>query len=203
MLAALDHDLRSPITAMRLRVDMLEDTDSRQRLEICLDEIQSLVQAALALARGASTGEPRVAINLHDLLHGLVCDLIEAGGKATLDAPGNMSLMARPDSLKRALRNVAENAVRYGNTAIIRALSRQNYVQIEVEDNGPGIEVANRERVFEPFVRLETSRSRDTGGSGLGLSIARTIIEAHGGSIKLKEATAGGGTCAIVLLPVL
>ncbi|MCW1411239.1 ATP-binding protein [Rhizobium sp. 1AS11] len=202
MLAAIGHDLRSPITAMQLRVELLEDTESRERLEACLDEIQSLVQAALALARGASTDEPRVTVNLHDLLKELVGELVEAGGKATLAAPAEVSIMARSASLKRALRNIAENAVRYGGKADIRILRCQNHVRIEIEDDGPGIREADRERVFEPFVRLEISRSRNTGGSGLGLSIARTVIESHGGSVTLEQAPAGGSR-AVILWPAL
>ncbi len=201
MLAAIGHDLRSPVTAMRIRLEMLEDDESRQRLEACLDEIQSLVEAALALARGTAAGEPSAPVRLRDLLEEVVAELRESGGRAHLSAPEEITVTARPAGLKRAVRNIAENAVRYGDAARIALLGEGGAARIIIEDDGPGIPDADRERVFEPFVRLEESRCRDTGGSGLGLAIARAVIDSHGGSVVLEDAP-GGGTRATITLPV-
>ncbi|MEZ5936403.1 MAG: ATP-binding protein [Alphaproteobacteria bacterium] len=201
MLAAIGHDLRSPITAMRIRLEMLDDEESRQRLQVCVDEIQSLVEAALALARGASAEEPQSSVNLRSLLEEIIADLRENGAKASLTVSGQVTIAARPGALKRALRNLAENAIRYGREARISLNGDSHQARIEIEDKGPGIAKDDRERVFEPFVRLEASRSRDTGGAGLGLAIARTLIEAHRGSIVLEDG-AREGTRAVVTLPI-
>lgn len=201
MLAAIGHDLRSPITAMRVRLELVDDEESKQRLEACLDEIQSLVEAALALARGASTTEARVPVHLPDLLQEVAEQLSDNGGTVSVEVRDDVTVSARAGGLKRALRNIAENAVRYGGAAEVTLTRTAGRAHIEIADRGPGIPEADRVRVFEPFVRLETSRSRETGGAGLGLAIARAVIDSHGGSIRLA-AREGGGTTAVIELPL-
>ncbi|MEO0762360.1 MAG: ATP-binding protein, partial [Pseudomonadota bacterium] len=186
-LAAIGHDLRSPVTAMRLRVEMVEDDETRERLTNCLDEIQSLVEAALALSRGAGAEEPRAAHDLAALLADLVAEMGETGARATLEAPGPVMVEIRPAALRRALRNIAENAARYGEVARIALRPSTGRVEVVIDDDGPGIAPEDRARVFEPFVRLEASRSRDTGGAGLGLAIARAAIEGQDGTIALGQ----------------
>jgi signal transduction histidine kinase len=200
MLAAIGHDLRSPVTAMRLRLEMLDDEEARERIGASVDEIETLVEAALALARGGGADQPRETVDLATLLGEIVAGLHETGADVTLDAPDPVTVYAAPAALRRALRNVAENAVRYGDRARIRLRATPGTARIEIADDGPGIPPAERERVFEPFVRLETSRSRETGGSGLGLAIARAAIDGHGGTIAFTEAE-GGGACAVITLP--
>ncbi|MEL6265254.1 MAG: ATP-binding protein, partial [Pseudomonadota bacterium] len=199
-LAAIGHDLRSPVTAMRLRVEMVEDDETRERLTNCLDEIQSLVEAALALSRGAGAEEPRAAHDLAALLADLVAEMGETGARATLEAPGPVMVEIRPAALRRALRNIAENAARYGEVARIALRPSTGRVEVVIDDDGPGIAPEDRARVFEPFVRLEASRSRDTGGAGLGLAIARAAIEGQDGTIALGQAP-GGGLRVTVTLP--
>jgi signal transduction histidine kinase len=199
-LAAIGHDLRSPITAMRLRIEMVDDDETRERLSASVDEMQTLVEGALSLARGGGADEPTEIVDLRGLLEDLVARLTEAGAAAALDAPAAVAVPARPMALKRALRNLAENAARYGGAARIALTPQDGAALIAVEDDGPGVPPEDRERVFEPFVRLEGSRSRDTGGAGLGLAIARAAIEGMGGAVWL-EAAAGGGTRAVVTLP--
>ena len=195
MLAAIGHDLRSPITAMRIRLEMLDDEESRQRLQACVDEIQSLVEAALALARGASAEEPEAAVELRSLLEEIAAELCENGSRASVAASEQVTMAARPVALKRALRNLAENAIRYGQEARITLAGDSRRVLIEIEDKGPGIPPEDRERVFEPFVRLEASRSRDTGGAGLGLAIARAVIDLPRRQHRSRRGHGRGNPC--------
>lgn len=199
MLAALGHDLRSPITAMRLRLEMVDDEETRERMGNCLDEMQTLVESALALARGAGTAEPVVRVDLGRMLGQLVDELREAGGDANASIADDAIVEARQASLKRAVRNIAENAMRYGGQARITLQRRDGRARIVIEDNGPGIPIYERKRVFEPFVRLEASRSRDTGGSGLGLAISKTVIESNGGSLTAEDGCNGGARFVVEL----
>lgn len=199
MLAALGHDLRSPITAMRLRLEMVDDEETRERMGNCLDEMQTLVESALALARGAGTAEPVVRVDLGWMLGQLVGELREAGGDASLSIARDFIIHGRQASLKRALRNIADNAIRYGGEARITLLGTDDMAQILIEDAGPGVPAHERERIFEPFVRLEGSRSRDTGGSGLGLAIAKMVIESHGGSLMVEDQNNSGARFAVGL----
>ena len=163
-LAAIGHDLRSPITAMRLRLELVDDDETRERLAVCLDEIQALVEAALALARGDGASEPLVATDLAALLVALAEEMQEAGQSVTLTSAAPLTAMVRPAALKRALRNIAENAVRYGGAARLSLTAARDRAVIAVEDDGPGIAPEDRERVFEPFVRLESvALARDRG----------------------------------------
>lgn len=201
MLAALGHDLLSPITAMRLRLEMVDDEETRERIGNCLEEMQTLVESALALARGAATAEPVCPVDLGQMLAQLVGELREAGGNARLSGVRELVVQGRQASLKRALRNIADNAIRYGEEARITLEGKGDMAQIIVEDNGPGVPAHERERIFEPFVRLESSRSRDTGGSGLGLAIAKMAIESHGGYLT-AEGACNGGSRFVVGLPL-
>jgi signal transduction histidine kinase len=200
-LAAIGHDLRSPITAMRLRIEMVDDSETRDRLTASVDEIQTLVEGALALSRGAGAEEPVETVDLRGLLQDLAAELAEAGGAVSLDAPEPLAAAARPMALKRALRNLAENAIRYGGAARIALRATPEGARVAIEDDGPGVPPEARERVFEPFVRLEASRSRDTGGAGLGLAIARAALEGMGGSVWLEGAETGGAR-AVAVLPL-
>ena len=199
MLAALSHDLRSPLTAMRLRIEMLDETEDSVRLKALVEEMQVMVEATLEFARGVAKTEPAATVNLGAMLGDLVNDV--AGDRATLALSSPVTATVRPHALNRALRNLIDNAVRYGGTAEVSLLEEQGFALITVADKGPGLPEDQLEAVFEPFLRLESSRNRDTGGVGLGLAIARTIIQAHGGTIKLHNRT-GGGLNAIVRLPV-
>jgi signal transduction histidine kinase len=201
MLAALGHDLRSPITAMRLRLEMVDDEETKERMGNCLDEMQSLVESALAMARGAGAAEPIVPIDLGPMLRRLVEELQEAGGDARVSVIDEIIVSARRASLKRAIRNIAENAMRYGGEARITLRHGEGSALIVIEDSGPGMPLHERKRVFEPFVRLEASRSRETGGTGLGLAISKLVIESNGGSLTAEDAR-NGGACFVVSLPL-
>ncbi len=199
MLAALSHDLRSPLTAMRLRIEMLDETEDSVRLKALVEEMQAMVEATLEFARGVAKTEPAATVDLAAMLGDLVADV--GGDRAALSPSSPLTATVRPHALNRALRNLIDNAVRYGGTAEVSLTQEPGFAVITVADKGLGLPEDQLEAVFEPFVRLEGSRNRDTGGVGLGLAIARTIVQAHGGTIQLRNRI-GGGLNAIVRLPV-
>jgi signal transduction histidine kinase len=199
MLAAIGHDLRTPITSLKLRAELLDDEEARGRILATLDEMQRMVEATLAFAREeASRGATRT-VELGALVESVCADLADLGHDVVCRPGERLAFACRPDSLRRAVRNLVENAVRYGERARVAVLAETGELRIVVDDDGPGIPDAARERVFAPFVRLEESRSGDTGGVGLGLAIARTIARAHGGDVRLTNRTEGGLRAEIVL----
>jgi signal transduction histidine kinase len=204
MLTAIGHDLRTPITRLKLRAEYMEDDEQRVKMLADLDEMEAMVAATLAFGRDITATEQVTRIDLASLLRTI---LDEAGDGAPHHAdalaytgPDHLPVNARALSLKRALVNLVANALKYGDAARVTLSQQPQAVQIEIDDNGPGIPADDSETVFEPFRRLETSRNRETGGSGLGLSIARNIIRAHGGDIFLQNLP-GGGLRATVTLP--
>ena len=199
MLAALSHDLRSPLTAMRLRIEMLDESEDSIRLKALVEEMQAMVEATLEFARGVAKAEPAATVDLAVLLGDLVSDV--GGDRATLAPSQPLPATIRPQALNRALRNLIDNAIRYGGTANVKLMQEPGMAVISIADKGPGLPDDQLEAVFEPFVRLEGSRNRDTGGVGLGLAIARTIVQAHGGSVILRNLP-GGGVEAVVRLPI-
>ena len=207
-LAAVSHDLKTPVTRLRLRSEMLADGDLRERYIADLDEMQHLLEGALDYLRGKAVDEPVQAVDIVALVESLVDDY--AGlGDVTLAAPDALQCPARPRALRRALMNLIDNALKYGRRAEVTLQRRGGTIEVMVDDEGPGVDEAELERVFEPFHRLEGSRSRDTGGSGLGLAIARQIARAHGGDITLANRAnradradrAKGGLRAVLTLP--
>jgi signal transduction histidine kinase len=197
LLTAIGHDLRTPITRLKLRAEYMEDDEQRLKMLADLDEMEAMVAATLAFGRDITTSEPVTRINLATLLRTILDDAAdgdpEHADALSFDGPNSLPISARPLGLKRALTNLIGNALKYGDSACVslRQMPR-DLVQIDIDDNGPGIDVSEMDVVFEPFRRLETSRNRETGGSGLGLSIARNIIRAHGGDILLQNLPAGG-----------
>ncbi len=191
LLSAVGHDLRTPITAMRISTEFVDDAETRERLEKNLTELQELTEAVLDAARGAGWEQMR-KIDLAALIESLCADLEEMGKPVTWSAHDAAPFTCRPNELRRAVRNLVENAIAYGKTADVHLTASPEAYVIVVEDTGPGIPEADRARVFEPFVRLETSRSMETGGSGLGLTLVKAIAEGHGGSIALEDRAEGG-----------
>jgi signal transduction histidine kinase len=204
MLAALGHDLRSPITALRVRAEMVDDDETRDRMVATLDEMQEMVDSTLAYARGVSTDQPMEATDLAALVRDLAAELSETGAEITLEAPDPVRAGVRRTAMRRALRNLMENAQRYGGGARVSVKPAGDRVEIRVDDDGPGIPDRDLDKVFDPFTRLEASRSRETGGIGLGLPIARAILRAHGGDVVLSNRPEGGlqATVHLPLAPV-
>lgn len=199
LLSAVGHDLRTPITAMRISAEFVADEDVRERLQKNLEELQDLTEAVLAAARGAGWEQMR-KIDLAALIESLCSDLEELDEPVTWEPHAAAPFSGRPSELRRAVRNLIENAVAYGKRAHVRLVANPDAYQVVVEDEGPGIPEADRARVFEPFVRLEDSRSGETGGSGLGLTLVKAIAQGHGGSIALENRKEGG-LRAILRLP--
>ena len=198
VLAALGHDLRSPLTAMRVHSEMVEEDETRESLVATVEEMQSMVEATLTFAKGLSGNEPMQDVDLQSFLEALRGDMVVPF--VLSDGP-EVTVRLRPNAIRRALRNVIENAVRYGGSATLGWISADGEIEISVTDRGPGIPTAELERVFDPFFRLEESRSLETGGHGLGLSIARSILRAQGGEISLANHP-DGGLIATIRLPV-
>ena len=187
MLAALSHDLRTPITSMRLRVELMEPGPDTDRLLSTLDEMHQMSEATLAFMRQASDNEPTRPVDLDALLDSLCEDLQDIGLNVQYQEGHEVIAHCRLVSLKRAVRNLIENAAKYGSVAHVSMSAEQGSARIQIQDEGTGIPDAMMERVFEPFVRMEESRNRETGGIGLGMSIARNIIHSHGGDIHLEN----------------
>ncbi|MBI4725381.1 MAG: HAMP domain-containing protein, partial [Rhodomicrobium sp.] len=192
MLAALGHDLRTPITSLRLRAEFIEDEEIRDKILETLDEMAEMAEASLSFAREEAAQEETRLVDLGALISTVCADLSDAGLAVTCADTGSFAMRCRPVGLKRAFRNVIENAVTYGQRARISAGCKQDEAVIVIDDDGPGIPDGDIERVFKPFVRLERSRNKETGGVGLGLAIARSIVRSHGGDIVLQNRAGGG-----------
>lgn len=199
MLAAIGHDLRTPLTTLRLRAELVDDPDLQERMLGTIDEMQAMTEATLSLARQETTLEETRTIDLTALVESVCEDLVELGQPVVFEAGARIDYRCRPEGLRRTIRNLVENAVRYAGAAQVRLVATKASVEIVVEDDGPGIPLDKVEEVFAPFFRLEGSRSRDTGGIGLGLSIARAIARQHGGDIALSQRRPG--LRAAVVLP--
>src|SRR5271166_288155 len=206
LLTAIGHDLRTPITRLKLRAEFVEDDEQRGKILADLEELEAMVSATLAFGRDSRATETVSSIDLAELLRTILDDAGDArpevADKLSYAGPAHLTVQARSLSLKRALVNLVANAVNYGGSARVRLnLGDDRMVGVEIEDDGPGIDPAEMDRVFEPFHRGEPSRNRETGGVGLGLPIARNIMRAHGGDITLANRPTGG-IKAMVTLPV-
>ncbi len=202
MLAAISHDLRTPITRLRLRAEFMEDGEQREKMLADLDEMETMIAATLFFARDDAAREPRTSLDLAALLQSLVSDRADSAADAHFDGPDHLEFQGRPLSLKRAFDNLIGNALKYGHTARVGLIAEKEGVHVSVDDDGPGLPAGELERVFTPFYRVERSRSRETGGVGLGLSVVRSVIRAHGGEVTLVN-RAEGGLRATVTLPIL
>lgn len=199
MLAAISHDLRTPITRLRLRAEFMDDEEQRAKMLADLDEMEVMIGATLSFARDDAAREPRTPLDLAALLQSLVADHGDSGFEATYDGPDHLEFTGKPLALKRAFGNLIGNAVKYGDRAGVTLAAEERGVVVTVEDDGPGIPPEEIERVFVPFHRVERSRSRETGGTGLGLAVVRSVVRAHGGEITLANRSEGGLKAMVVL----
>ena len=200
MLGAIGHDLRTPLASLRIRAESVEPAEERQRMIATIEEMAAMLEDTLALARsGRAVEEPRV-IDVDALADTVVEELRALGQNVEMESGGRATARVQPNLLRRAVRNLIENGVRHGGSARVAVHDRGEALAIEVTDSGPGIPEDELARVQEAFYRVEPSRSRETGGAGLGLTLARAAAQAHGGTLELEN-RAEGGLLARILLP--
>ncbi|WP_454864878.1 HAMP domain-containing sensor histidine kinase [Pseudomonas rhizophila] len=201
MLAAISHDLRAPLTRMRLRGEFIDDAEQQSRLFRDVDEMQAMVNSALEFFRDEARLEHATAFDLAELLHTVVDDFKDAGTEVSFEGAPRFVYMGRPIGIKRALVNLIDNASKYGSEPGVQLKAFMDRVEIRVHDRGPGIAPQFHEQVFAPFFRIEGSRNKNTGGVGLGLSAARATVLEHGGTLTLRNRR-GGGLEVKVSLPL-
>lgn len=201
MLAAISHDLRTMLTRLRLRTEFIDDKEQREKAYADIEEMGRMLRSTLSFARDDALSEASTSVDLSGLLQTLCDDFSDGGEPSSFDGPPRVTVVCRPTALRRAFSNLIDNAVKYGGEARVTLARDADEIVIEIADPGPGIPVEQRENVFAPFFRIEQSRSRETGGVGLGLSLARNLIRGHGGDVTLDDRP-GGGLIARAVLPV-
>lgn len=199
-LAAVSHDLKTPITRLRFRVDEIADPAARAAAEADLDDMERMLDQTLAYLRGDRADEEIKLVDLVAILETVTGDLVDAGRPVELEGAPSAVLPGRRLALKRAFANLIDNALKYGVSATVRVVDAADAVEVSIEDRGPGIPEADMERALAPFVRLEPSRNQETGGFGLGLTITQAIIAGHGGRLILANRPEGG-LLVLVRLP--
>lgn len=200
MVAAISHDLRTPLARIRLRAEFADDKTEREKMLRDVAEMESMIDDTLKATSDAAGSDERIEVDFVSLITGLTIDLGVEPPSFHLRGEREIRYRCAPGAIRRAFMNLINNALLYGGTARVNVALNPGEIQVDVEDDGPGIPPIERAKVFLPFYRLEPSRSRHTGGAGLGLTIAQSIVRAHGGQIILGEAT-GGGLLARVILP--
>lgn len=202
MLAAISHDLRTPITRLRLRAEFVEDREQHEKMLSDLDGMDRMTDSLLAFAREESTTEEARPIDLAALVESACHDAADAGSDVQFSGARSGAVFGRPLALRRVFVNLIENAVKYGDTANVKILSGPSALTIRICDRGPGLPEHELEEVFRPFYRADRARMMGKGGTGLGLSIARSILRGHGGDLTLQNQT-DGGLCAIAVIPTI
>jgi signal transduction histidine kinase len=199
MLGAIGHDLRTPLASLRIRAESMEPEDERQRVIATIEEMTAMLDDTLVLARSGRAREEARPMDLAALADTVVEEFRELGHKVELTRGERQVACIRPNLLRRAVRNLIDNAVKYGGSAEVSVTTAGQSVAIEIADPGPGIAEQDLELAQEPFYRLEGSRNRETGGSGLGLTIARAIAENHGGQLLIANRQSGGLSASLVI----
>jgi signal transduction histidine kinase len=193
MLGAIGHDLKTPLASLRVRVESVEDDIEREKMAATIDEIVMILDDILTLARLGKSGEPLQRTDIGALLESVIEDF--EGAVEMIDmVPLSARVIAniRPVLIRRALRNLIGNAIKHGGSAVLSVQQSAGKIHINIDDNGPGIPADQIENMFTPFVRTDASRNRATGGSGLGLTIARAIARSHNGEVMLTNRIEGG-----------
>lgn len=192
MLGAIGHDLKTPLAALRVRVEAVEDESQRERMAVTIEEVTNTLDDILDLARIGRARTPPERAELSALVVSVVEEFEDMGGRVTMTEGPRVSTPVQITWLKRGLRNLVANALRYGGSARVSLAREDGCTVLRVEDEGPGIPEDRIEAMIEPFVRGEASRNRETGGAGLGLTLARAVAEQHGGKLVLSNRPEGG-----------
>ena len=200
MLGAIGHDLRTPLASLRIRAESVEPEEEGQRMVATIEEMTAMLDDTLALARSGRAVEPPRPVDLAALADAVVEEFVALGHEVEMEGSERLIARVQPNLLRRAIRNLIENAVKYAGAAGVAVTAAGERIAIEVRDRGPGIDPGELDRVQEAFYRVEPSRSRETGGTGLGLTLARAAALAHGGTLELENRE-GGGLVARLLLP--
>jgi signal transduction histidine kinase len=200
MLGAIGHDLRTPLASLRIRAETVEDEEERGRMVATIDEMAAMLEDILILARSGRSREERRPVDLAALADAVVEEYRELGADVAMEPSGRQVAEVQPNLVRRAVRNLVDNAIKYGGSARVSVRRDGSELLIEVRDSGRGMPPEELARAAEPFHRAESSRSRETGGAGLGLAIARAVAESHGGTLRLANAE-GGGLVATLMLP--
>jgi signal transduction histidine kinase len=201
MLAAISHDLRTPLTRMRLRGEYIDDPEQQESLFRDVDEMQQMVDGALAFFRDDAAVEPSTAFDLAQVLLTIANDYADQRIEIHYSGPAHSVYYGRPFALKRAFDNLVQNAIKYATPPNLELLCEPNAITVLIRDRGPGIPDKLLKTVFDPYYRVEKSRNRNTGGVGLGLTVALAVVQGHGGEIQLRN-VADGGLEARVILPL-
>lgn len=191
MLAGVSHDLRAPLTRMKLQLAMLGETEEIEALRGDVDDMQRMVDDYLAFARGQDQ-EPAEPLDFNALIREIGEDIERQDATVEIETIGDLSMIGRPNGLKRCLTNLAENSRRFAGRISLRAERRVNQIFVQIDDDGPGIPADRRREMFRPFTRMDTARGPDSTGAGLGLAIARDVVRQHGGDIRLLDSPMGG-----------
>jgi signal transduction histidine kinase len=199
LLAAISHDLRTPLTLLRLRAENVGDAAERDKMLSTIADMDSMVGATLLFARDEAAREAPRPTDIAALTQSVVDDMSDAGMPVKMEHAESIVLSCRPEALRRAFRNLLDNAVKYGKSANVQIVSSPNAVEIDIDDEGPGIPEHELARVMQPFYRAENSRSRETGGIGLGLSITQSIVQTAGGELILMNRPQGGLRASVKL----
>ena len=189
MLGAIGHDLKTPLAALRVRIESVDDDEEREKMASTIDEMVTILDDILTLARLGKSGEPLQSVDIGAMVESVASDF----GAAEVTSPDQRVVAnIRPVLIRRALRNLIGNAITYGNHAALAVREENGMIFVDIDDDGPGIDPTLAENMFEPFMRAERSRSRSTGGSGLGLTISRAIARAHNGDVRVENRSTGG-----------
>ena len=199
MLGAIGHDLRTPLASLRVRAESVEDESERTRMSETIEEMNRMLDDILSLARAGRSIEPLQKVDLAALADAVVEDFIELGKPVTIADTERTIASIRSNGMRRAVRNLIENAIEYGGSAHVSVTRSDHQIRVSVADNGPGIAQDRMAEMMEPFTRLDPSRNRETGGAGLGLALVRAIMTEHGGALELANRPEGGLEASLVL----
>jgi len=201
LVAAISHDLRTPLTRLQLRAELTDNEEARHKMQQDVAEMEAMIASTLSFAREEGNPEAFLQVDLVSLVESVCEGLPGVEVRISAGLPSRLVFECQPLAVRRCIGNLVSNSLRYGSHAMVTLWADSEMVKITVEDDGPGIAHEDLERVFEPFARLDTSRNRDSGGTGLGLAIARTVARNHGGDVILSNRPEGG-LCATLQLPM-
>ncbi|HEX7821337.1 MAG TPA: ATP-binding protein [Sphingobium sp.] len=200
MLGAIGHDLRTPLASLRVRVESCEDAEEREQMAATIEDMNQMLEDILSLARAGADRQPPQRVDLTALAEAVAEDFEAMGSDSRFEDSERAIVCIHAPAIKRAVRNLIDNAIKYGQSARVSVITQNGHALLRVIDNGPGIDPARIPEMLEPFTRLEQSRNRETGGSGLGLALVRVVMRAEGGELTLSNRTSGSGLIAEIRL---